>query len=259
VNSATQITASIAIDAAAAVGPRNVMVTTDGGQVTAGGFAVNVPAPTLTGMSPASGFQGSTLQVTLTGANLAGVTAVSFGQGITVGDITIDGPNQLTVEITIEEAASAGERTVTLTAAGGSASLSDDFTVAVPPPALEGIDVAAGRQKQTIDVVLTGADLDGATAVSFGDGITVNSIVAESPTEIRVSMTIDKDAEPGLRDVSVTTPGGTTSLPEAFEVQEAGGSISLLWWVGLALLLLLLGLLFLVLMRRRKSGKQAKA
>lgn len=257
--SPTQVAVNITVGLTAAPGLRNAYLVVPEGDDVAFGFTVNAPAPTLTGMSPSSGYQGVTLEVTLSGTNLASVTGVNFGQGIVVGDITVDGPNQITVEITIGDAASAGERTITVTTAGGSASLTDEFTVAVPPPGLEAIDVTSGRQKETLDIVLTGTELDGVTTVSFGDGITVNDIEVDSATQITVNITVDKDAEPGLRDVSVTTPGGTTSLTDGFDVQKAGGSISPWWWVGLALILLLLGLLFFVLMRRKKAGQQAKA
>lgn len=258
--SPTQVAVNITIGLTAAPGLRYAyLVIPDGDDVTFD-FTVNAPAPTLTGMSPSSGYQGGALEVTLTGTNLAGVDAVSLGQGIVVGDITVDGPNQIRVEITIDATASAGDRTITVTTAGGSASLSDEFTVVVPPPALEAIDVTSGRQKETLDIVLTGTELDGATAVSFGEGITVSDVQVDSATQVTVSITIGKSAEPGLRDVSLTTPGGTTSLTDGFDVQKAGGSISPWWWVGLALILLLIGLLFFMLMRRKKAAQEpAKA
>jgi uncharacterized membrane protein len=157
------------------------------------------------------------------------------------------------VAITIDAGASTGARTVTVTTAGGTASLDENFTVAVPPPTLGGIDVISGRQGETLDVVLTGTDLDKVVDVSFGDGITVNGIQVDSPNQITVNVTIDEDAEAGPRNVSVTTPGGTESLPDGFSVKEAGNSASLWWWLGLALVLLLLGLLFFMLTHKKKK------
>jgi hypothetical protein len=261
----TQVVVNITIGSATAAGVRDVSVLCADGTTILydGGFMVTTPpgpppqAPTLTGIGPESGYQGSTLEVTLTGTNLDGVTGVDFGAGITVGEINVESATQITVAITIDAAASTGARTVTVTTAGGTASLEENFTVAVPPPTLGGIDVISGRQGETLNVVLTGTDLDKVVDVSFGEGITVNGIQVDSPNQITVNITIDEDAEAGPRNVSVTTPGGTESLPDGFSVKEAGNSASLWWWLGLALVLLLLGLLFFMLTRKKKRPTQA--
>jgi LPXTG-motif cell wall-anchored protein len=147
---------------------------------------------------------------------------------------------------------------VSVTTDGGTASLAEVFSVAVPPPTLGEIDVVSGRRGKTLSVVITGTDLDGVTLVSFGDGIAVNSVQVDSPTQITVEITIDKDAEVGPRDVSVTTAGGTESLPDGFSVEKTDDSISPWWWIGLALILLLMGILFYMLWRkRRKQAGQA--
>ncbi len=78
---------------------------------------------------------------------------------------------------------------------------------------------------QTLEVTITGTYLTGATSVSFGAGISVNSFVVDSDTQIRANITIDAGATPGLRDVSVTTPGGTDTKPNAFNVSQGPPSI----------------------------------
>jgi hypothetical protein len=67
---------------------------------------------------------------------------------------------------------------------------------------------------------------------------------------------IDEDAVTGLRDVSVTTPGGTSSLSNGFTIQEKSTAtlfIALLWVVialAIALFVLLLNLL-----RKKRTPK----
>jgi hypothetical protein len=57
---------------------------------------------------------------------------------------------------------------------------------------------------------------DGAV-VSFGDGVTVNSVEVASPTDLFAELTIDPGAAAGMRDVTVTS-GGAFTLSQAFEL-----------------------------------------
>jgi len=70
-------------------------------------------------------------------------------------------------------------------------------------------------------IVITGTDFTGATAVSFGAGITVNDYVVDSATQITASITIAAAAGAGVRDVSVTTPEGTATKTSGFTVVAA--------------------------------------
>ncbi|HEU0030334.1 MAG TPA: hypothetical protein VFQ53_06875 [Kofleriaceae bacterium] len=57
----------------------------------------------------------------------------------------------------------------------------------------------------------------GAT-VSFGDGITVDSVSVASPSALFVDLTIAPSAAPGLHDVVVTDGGDKLTLTQAFEL-----------------------------------------
>lgn len=90
--------------------------------------------PTLTSISPTSGTQGSTVQVTLTGSNFdAGNASVSVsGSGITVEMVTVGSPTSITADFVIEDQAAAEGRNVTVsTDAGTSGSVT--FTVEETP------------------------------------------------------------------------------------------------------------------------------
>jgi len=80
----------------------------------------------------------------------------------------------------------------------------------------------SGEQGATLEVTIGGTNFTGATAVSFGDGITVNSFTVVSATQITANISISATATLGLRDVSVTTPEGTGTLTDGFTVVATG-------------------------------------
>jgi len=88
--------------------------------------------------------------------------------------------------------------------------------VLVPAPTLTfdrshvGIAPALRQLDRSRD--LTGTNLTGATAVNgLGTGVTVNTIVVVSSTQITANFVIANTATLGARNVSVTTPGGTSN------------------------------------------------
>ena len=257
VDSATRLTASIVIGAAAAPGTRDISVVTLGGTATmSNSFTVAIPAPNVEAVSPGTGYQGQTLEIVISGTNFAGATVVHFGTGLTVDGFTVDSATQITVTLLIADDAPAGAEDVIVTTPGGTDTLEGCFVVAIPAPGVGGINVPSGRQGETLDVIITGTRLDGATSVSLGDGITVDGFTVDSATQITASITIDKDAEIGPRDVSVVTPGGDDSLPAVFDVEEAGNGCAWWMWLLVALAVLLIGLLFLGARRKKRTAEE---
>jgi len=108
------------------------------------GVATEVPKPEdvphLTEINPSSGAQGTTnLNITITGANVdlsanGGVKKadVSFGDLITVNSVSVDSATQLTVNISIDGAATTGWRKVSVTLADGT-TLTIPFEVTLVP------------------------------------------------------------------------------------------------------------------------------
>jgi hypothetical protein len=99
---------------------------------------------------------------------------------------------------------------------------SNDVSVLLNTPpefTVSSVTPKSGNQGQTLSsVVITGNYFVCATAVSFGSGITVNSFTVNSASQITASITIAVNATLGARDVSVTAPGGTGTLPNGFIV-----------------------------------------
>jgi hypothetical protein len=91
-------------------------------------------------------------------------------------------------------------------------------------PTASGVFPAEGFTGRQLRVEISGDATswkDGAT-VSFGDGVTVNSVDVASPTDLFATISIDPTAAPGLRDVAVMS-GGTYTLKQAFQLQTPVG------------------------------------
>jgi len=203
VKTATQITAT----APAGSGIVDITVTTPGGTSSTGTADryTYVPAPTVTGVSPgAGGSSGGTL-VSIFGLNLAGATAVKFGS-VSANTFTVYSPTQ----ITATAPAGSGTVDITVTTVGGTSSIgsADQFTY-LPAPVVIGVSPPSGPASGGAIVTITGINFTGATAVKFGTtsagGFTVNG------NQISVNV----PAGSGTVDVTVTTPGGTSSTSKA--------------------------------------------
>ena len=94
---------------------------------------------------------------------------------------------------------------------------------ALVPPSVSTVDPGSGYRLQTLDVIITGTSFTGATTIGFGTGITSNSFTVNSATQITANITIAGDTTTGMRDVSVTTPDGSDTLIDGFEVTAPVG------------------------------------
>jgi len=224
--SKNEITANITIASIAAPGPRDVSVTASGTGTLPSGFTVNYAPPTVSSVTPNQEIQGQSLNVTITGDYFSGATAVSFGLGVSVDSFTIDSATQITAGITISSAATPGTRNVSVTNPGGTGSLTNGFTVDYAPPTISSVNPNVGVQEQTLDVTITGTYFTAATLVDFGAGITTNSFIVNSATQIAANVTISYSAAPGPREVSVTAPGGTATFANSFGVNQAPPTVT---------------------------------
>jgi hypothetical protein len=180
------------------------------------------PAPTVQSVTPNSGSTAGGYQVTVTGSNLGGATAVYFGT--TAATIQSDNPSAITV---LAPSHSAGTVDVTVvTSAGTSAtSTADRFTYTssqpspppqppAPPapsgPAVQGVAPYSGSPFGGYEVAVYGANLSGATAVYFGP--TAGHIIGVSATAIGV---IVPPHAAGVVDVTVVTPAGRSAITTA--------------------------------------------
>ena len=91
-----------------------------------------------------------------------------------------------------------------------------------PEPTLTLISPNRGSRGEAFDVLAEGSGfVPGGTGLAFsGAGITIEAINSTSTTELRAHVRISSDAPIGLRDVSITTPGGCATLRDCFHVEK---------------------------------------
>jgi hypothetical protein len=178
VNSDTQITASS--PASLIAGVVNITITGPDGTsalATAARFTYIAP-PSISSISPASGYTTGGTTVTITGSHLTGATAVSFGS-VAAASYTVDSDTQITA---VSPARSAGTVDITVVGPGGTSATSslDRYTVKLVPTALTATPAVANLSGLTLDLLnlsatltngLTGDPISGAT-VDFRAGTT---------------------------------------------------------------------------------------
>ena len=236
-------------------------------------------APAISSIDPDHGTQGQTLNdVNIIGANFTGTTKVNFGNGIVVKSFHVIGDARISVNITIDEAATPGIRSVSVTAPGGplqiginnhftvipktktsqSASIATSLqgtvqlsSISVKSASLSTTKVAPGSPVTvTADVVNTGT-VNGASSIKvYVNGELENSqgVSVNSGSSTPVTFTISRN-EPGTYSVYV---GGTQA--GSFTVDQFADPNIILYLSGALLIFaFVIGLLFIL--RRRQAGR----
>jgi len=153
-----------------------------------------VQNPTITSFTPTTGITG--LIITITGTNLTGATALTFG-GVPAASFTV--VNATTITAVVGSGASGN---ISVTTPGGTASRGG-FTY-IPMPDVISFTPTTGTINTT--VTITGTNFTGASDVRFG-GIPAGSFTVVSPTTITATVLGGSSGA-----VRVTTPGGADSL-----------------------------------------------
>jgi hypothetical protein len=208
---ATTITATFTIATNANVSARNVSVTTPGGTTANRTFTITSVAPTLTSITPNAGPRGFDVDVQLVGTHfsLNGSSVTVSGTGVTSAPLIVAGPSNAETTLLIDPAAGLGSHTVRVVTPNGT---SNGITFTVQGPTLSSISPTSGTAGTSVPVTLNGSLLMGATSVNIsgGGGVTVSGLNS-SANGIQVTATFNIAANAsGTRNVSVTTPNGTT-------------------------------------------------
>ena len=205
VNSATQITATTPAHAASVV---DVVVTSAvGSSVTSSAdqFAYDAPAPTVTGVSPASGPAAEGTVVTISGTNFSGATSVMFGTTAAT-TFTVNSATQITATAPAESAALVD---VTIVGPGGTSATgsADQFTFLPAAPVVNGVTPSSGATAGGATVTISGANFTSVQGITFG-GAAVNTYTVNSSTQITAT---SPTHAAGAVDVVVTNTGGSSS------------------------------------------------
>jgi hypothetical protein len=183
-------------------GTVQVTVTTPSGTSNGVPFTyVAPPVPALSGVTPNQGPSAGGTSVALTGSGFTGVTAVKFGT-VNAASFTFVSDN------TVFAVSPPGTGTVqvTVTTPNGTSSQSVFFTYITSAPTLTSVVPNQGPAAGGNTVTLTGTNLNGATAVTFGSSA-ATSFTVVSPTQINATA----PAGSGTVQVTVSTPGGTSN------------------------------------------------
>ncbi|HWR35267.1 MAG TPA: IPT/TIG domain-containing protein [Clostridia bacterium] len=167
------------------------------------GLGSSSGAPTITSFTPTSGSAGD--QVTITGTNFTGTTAVSFN-GTNTATFNIASDTQLTASVPL--GATSGK--IAVTNAAGTGTSSSDFSIASAPPTITSFTPASGPVGTA--VTITGTNFTNSSAVKF-NGTTATFTVTNATT---IQTTVPGGAQTGK--ISVTAPGGTASSANDFTV-----------------------------------------
>jgi streptogramin lyase len=193
-------------------GSYDVVVTTPAGTSAVGSadhFTFAAPAaPSISGISPASGSIVGGTAVTISGSHLTG-GAVTFGgkaaTGVTcyAGACTVTTPSQTSAGAVTVSVTTSG-----LTAGGGTATTSYGYVVP-PAPVLTAVDPAGGPKSGGTPFSVAGTDLDGGSVTVGGTA----AIGAKCHPTYCQGMT--PAGTTGAADVVVTTPGGISATTTA--------------------------------------------
>lgn len=168
-----------------------------------------IDPPTVTSFSPPTGKAGD--NISITGTNFIGATAVTFG-GTAAASYIVDDATQIRATT-----GNGTTGTISVTGPGGTGNSAGNFTF-IPAPNVTNCTPAQGAQGQAVTVYLTGTNFTGATNINFGEGITVTNFIVNSATQITATINIAANATTGAHNISVTNPGGTSTLVNGFTV-----------------------------------------
>jgi hypothetical protein len=190
-------------------------------EVRQSGFAVFPASPTISGLS-------STFSVGVEPAGLGCCQRVADAVAI---DVTASDPTVLVPATPLSiasNATSTGNQTMTTAGAGTSALVASTLTAPINSgvsatltvvPTLTSIVPSAGQAGTVVNVAITGTNLSTTSAVGVsGTGVAV-SLTNKTNTQLDLAFTIDALAEPNVRTVTVTTPGGNVTI--GFDVTVA--------------------------------------
>jgi uncharacterized repeat protein (TIGR01451 family) len=184
------------------------------GSLPGGGQCVEPPPPppTLTDIQPASGVQGTSVDVALTGTNFVSPTVTASGDGVAVRNVKLDADDSVNATFAIASDAAPGVRNITLTTPGGT-STAASFTILPPPPTLTKVTPGIGARGATgsLDVTLSGTNFVPGLVLDGGSKISVTDVQVVSSTEATAKLVVAPGASLGPADIRVTTTGGSSN------------------------------------------------
>ena len=198
-------------------GSEDVAITTEGGtDIKTNGFSY-IAVPTIASVSPNSGSVYGGASITITGTYFVDVQKVTIG-GKNASQVSVSSPTSLTVTVPV---GSVGVKDVSVTNLVGTGTKSNAFTY-VAAPTITSVTPPSGPLTAGTAITIQGTNFTGATKVTIGD-VAATGLEVVSATSITAFTPV---GSAGLKDVSVTTSGGTVTKANVFTYAETPNIIS---------------------------------
>jgi hypothetical protein len=189
------------------------------------GAEIQATQPSIDNVTPPTGVQGQTIDITIDGSNtnFGPTSTLSFNpsDGITVNSATPNGPNQMNANITLSDLAGVGPRSVNVLTPGETPqALTAGFIVLAPGvPSIAQVAPKGASQGKHLTVNILGSAthfVNGTSRATFsGSGITVHSTTVTDVHHATADVTVSPGAAVGSRNVNVVTgteiPGPATN------------------------------------------------
>ena len=220
IDSPVQQTVLVSVGALTALGARDLTidVVDDSSRIYSSTLGVVAGPVSVLSASPSTGVRGSRYVLSVSGRNLDTVTSASLGDGITVTDYDATSAVNATVSVTVTAGAFSGSRALTLQSPAGTAVFESAFEVQGGALTVGRVSPATARRGATLNITVSGENMDRATGLELGTRVQVVSFAPQSPTQATAQIVVREDAATGPRTAVVSFEGGTASLPSAFTV-----------------------------------------
>ncbi|MHC4473987.1 MAG: hypothetical protein ACYTDY_16110 [Planctomycetota bacterium] len=184
---------------------------------------VQRPAPSIAMVSPGAGEIGTTVPLTITGANLTGaalvITSGAGGPGgVTISDVVTPDDSTLTATLVIDAALSPeGEPRLLIVTTESGQVTAEFFIVEAGVPTLTGTRPGAGEPGETVGVTLRGLNLTGATVSTLAADLTLQNVVVQDDETVTLEVVVAAGATPDT-DHTITATVGADSDDVSFRV-----------------------------------------
>ncbi len=222
----TSVTANVTISSdylVAPIGARLLNLSNGDYGLRTATFTVLGVQPTLTSASPAMR-QGATAQdLTIVGTNFYPNSVVTFSDAnVTLNSMTFVDQNTIKVNISVGGVTTVGVSNITVTNADTKSVTGTGLLSIVAGPTITSNTPASAGQGESATVTISGTNFDAITATSgvafSGAGITVNSVVPVSGTQLTANVSVAADAVMTNRFITVTNLDGSSASGGSFTV-----------------------------------------
>ncbi len=192
-------------------------------------FTIVQAPPSISSLSPASGYRGSNYLIVIDGQYLSGASITTTNPGIAVDNLNIT-DSRITVVFYISPSAAEGAATVSVSTAAGKATA--PFTVTGPstagPPSITGIQINDGkasiRPGTTGALTVCGGNLETASLAVSSSAVSLGSAIYDRSSGCLSAMiSVQSSAEEDVVDLFATNPMGRAAT--RFAIGEEGSGI----------------------------------